>query len=82
MNRMTKSWSELNKHEKAEILSGLSYLIVFFGACYHVVTQGDIIAGIVMTFGTILMIYYGVEHLKAKRREMNVRCRKGLTKRG
>ena len=57
----------MDKHAKTETLSGLAYLIIYFGALLHVIQQGDWLSAIVMSIGTLLAIFYGIEHLRSKR---------------
>lgn len=59
----------MNKHNKAEVMSGFFYIIIYSGALYHVLNEHDIVSAVVMTIGTIGGAIYGYLHIKAKSKE-------------
>lgn len=60
----------LSKHDKAELGSGIFYIVIYAGALYHVLVEQDYIPAIIMTIGTIGGAYYGYMHIKSKRNKM------------
>ena len=68
MNKVVSVYGDksMDKHAKTEIASGLAYLIIYFGALIHMIEQGDWLSAIIISIGTVLAIFYGIEHLQSK----------------